>query len=50
MDYLQYIDETVTPAMFDGMIQFDQDHKKLANSIELAKEKMTKKKRKLLNA
>ncbi len=50
VDYLQYVDETVTPAMFDGMIQFDQDHKKLANSIEAAKEKMTNKKRKLLKA
>ncbi|PFU86489.1 Holliday junction resolvase RecU [Bacillus anthracis] len=50
VDYLQYVDETVTPAMFDGMIQFDQDHKKLANSIEAAKEKMTNKKRNLLKA
>ncbi len=50
VDYLQYVDETVTPAMFDGMIQFDQDHKKVANSIETAKEKMTNKKRNLLKA
>lgn len=50
VDYLQYIDEAVAPAMFDGMIQFDQDHKKLANSIEAAKAKMANKNRKLLNA
>lgn len=50
VDYLQYVDETVTTAMFDGMIQFDQDHKKLANSIEAAKEKMANKKHKLLKA
>ncbi|AXR20270.1 TPA: recombinase RecU [Bacillus cereus] len=36
--------------MFDGMIQFDQDHKKLVNSIEAAKEKMANKKHKLLKA
>ena len=50
IDYLQYVDEAVAPAMFDGMIQFDNDHKKLANSIEAAKEKMANKNRKLLNA
>ncbi|PGD58120.1 Holliday junction resolvase RecU [Bacillus wiedmannii] len=50
IDYLQYIDEAVTPVMFDGMIQFDQDHKKVANNIEAAKEKMANKKRKLLKA
>ncbi|PEN76873.1 Holliday junction resolvase RecU [Bacillus toyonensis] len=50
VDYLQYIDEAVAPVMFDGMIQFDQDHKKVANNIEAAKEKMANKKRKLLKA
>ncbi|KXI78630.1 recombinase RecU [Bacillus cereus] len=50
IDYLQYIDEAVAPAMFDGMIQFDLDHKKLANSIEAAKEKIANKKHKLLKA
>ncbi|PFB24074.1 Holliday junction resolvase RecU [Bacillus cereus] len=50
VDYLQYIDEAVVPVMFDGMIQFDQDHKKVANNIEAAKEKMANKKRKLLKA
>ncbi|MBO1628208.1 Holliday junction resolvase RecU [Bacillus arachidis] len=50
VDYLQYIDEAVTPVMFDGMIQFDQDHKKVANNIEAAKEKMANKKHKLLKA
>ncbi|PEZ18710.1 Holliday junction resolvase RecU [Bacillus anthracis] len=50
VDYLQYIDETVTPVMFDRMIQFDQDHKKVANNIEAAKEKMANKNRKLLKA
>lgn len=50
VDYLQYIDETVAPAMFDGVIQFDQDHKKVANNIEAAKEKMANKKHKLLKA
>ncbi|MEW9139814.1 Holliday junction resolvase RecU [Bacillus wiedmannii] len=50
IDYLQYIDEAVTPVMFDGMIQFDQDHKKVANNIEAAKEKMANKKHKLLKA
>ncbi|MGE1044140.1 Holliday junction resolvase RecU [Bacillus wiedmannii] len=50
IDYLQYIDEAVAPVMFDGMIQFDQDHKKVANNIEAAKEKMANKKRKLLKA
>ncbi|SCV20694.1 Holliday junction resolvase RecU [Bacillus cereus] len=50
MDYLQYVDEAVTPVMFDGMIQFDQKHKKVANNIEAAKEKVANKKRKLLKA
>ncbi|PGY16310.1 Holliday junction resolvase RecU [Bacillus cereus] len=50
VDYLQYVDEAVTPVMFDGMIQFDQDHKKVANNIEAAKEKMANKKHKLLKA
>lgn len=50
IDYLQYVDEAVAPAMFDGMIQFDQDHKKVANNIEAAKEKMANKNRKLLKA
>ncbi|WP_242298650.1 Holliday junction resolvase RecU [Bacillus cereus group sp. BfR-BA-01424] len=50
IDYLQYIDEAEAPAMFDGMIQFDQDHKKVANNIEAAKEKMFNKNRKLLKA
>ncbi|MBE7128463.1 hypothetical protein FT639_22715 [Bacillus mycoides] len=50
VDYLQYIDEAVTPVMLDGMIQFDQEHKKTVNNIEAAKEKMANKKRKLLNA
>lgn len=48
IDYLQYVDEAVTPVMFDGMIQFDQDHTKVANNIEVAKEKMANKKSKLL--
>lgn len=42
VDYLQYVDEAVSPVMFDGMIQFDQDHKKVANNIEAAKEKMAR--------
>ncbi|EEL50603.1 Holliday junction resolvase RecU [Bacillus cereus] len=50
VDYLQYIDEAITPVMFDGMIQFDQDHKRVADNIEAAKEKMANKKRKLLKA
>lgn len=52
VDYLQYVDEAVAvaPVMFDGMIQFDQDHKKVANNIEAAKEKMANKKHKLLKA
>ncbi|MGG0651133.1 Holliday junction resolvase RecU, partial [Bacillus mycoides] len=36
--------------VIDSMIQFDQDHKKVANDIEAAKEKMNNKKRKLLKA
>ncbi|MDR4987182.1 Holliday junction resolvase RecU [Bacillus cereus] len=48
VDYLQYVDEAVMPVMFDGMIQFDQDHKNVANNIEAAKEKMANKTRKLL--
>ncbi|KPU59567.1 Holliday junction resolvase RecU [Bacillus wiedmannii] len=50
VDYLQYVDEAVAPVMFDGMIQFDQDHKKVANNIEAAKEKTANRKRKLLKA
>ncbi|MGH1280527.1 Holliday junction resolvase RecU [Bacillus basilensis] len=50
IDYLQYVDEAVAPVMFDGMIQFDQDPKKVANNIEAAKEKMANKKHKLLKA
>ncbi|EEL37203.1 Recombination protein U (Penicillin-binding protein-related factor A) [Bacillus cereus Rock3-29] len=50
VDYLQYIDDAVAPVVFDGMIQFDQDHKKVANNIEAAKEKMANKTRKLLKA
>ncbi|MFU2033183.1 Holliday junction resolvase RecU [Bacillus wiedmannii] len=50
VDYLKYVDEAVTPVMFDGMIQFDQDHQKIANNIEVTKEKMANKKRKLLKA
>ncbi|WP_242255057.1 Holliday junction resolvase RecU [Bacillus cereus group sp. BfR-BA-01379] len=50
VDYLQYIDEAVASVMFDGMIQFDQDHQKIANNIEAAKEKMENRKRKLLKA
>lgn len=34
--------------MVDDMIQIDKDHKKVANNIETAKEKMANKKRKLL--
>ncbi|TKI34389.1 Holliday junction resolvase RecU [Bacillus mycoides] len=50
VDYLQYIDEQGVIPVKDGMIQFDQDHKKVANNIEAAKEKMANKKRKLLKA
>lgn len=50
VDYLQYVDEAVAPVMFDGIIQFNQDHKKVANNIETAKEKMANKKHKLLKA
>ncbi|MED2797895.1 Holliday junction resolvase RecU [Bacillus thuringiensis] len=50
VDYLQYVDEAVVSVMFDGMIQFDQDHKKVANNIETAKEKMANRKHKLLKA
>lgn len=50
VDYLQYIDEAVAPVMFDGMIQIDQDHMRMTNNIEAAKEKMANKKRKLLKA
>lgn len=28
VDYLQYVDEAVATAMFDGMIKFDQEHRK----------------------
>ncbi|PEQ09131.1 Holliday junction resolvase RecU [Bacillus toyonensis] len=50
IDYLQYVDKAVSPAMFDGRIQFDQDHIKVANNIEATKEKIANKKRKLLKA
>ncbi|MBJ8107868.1 MULTISPECIES: Holliday junction resolvase RecU [Bacillus cereus group] len=50
VDYLQYVDEVVFPVMFDGIIQFDQDHKRGVNNIEAVKEKMANKKRKLLKA
>ncbi|MBJ8054897.1 Holliday junction resolvase RecU [Bacillus cereus] len=51
VDYLQYIDETgLIPGVLDGMIQIDQDHKRVTNNIEAAKEKMNNKKRKLLKA
>ncbi|MEX0134941.1 Holliday junction resolvase RecU [Bacillus nitratireducens] len=50
VDYLQYIDEQGFTPVIDGMIQFDQDHKRVANDIEAAKEKMNNKKRKLLKA
>ncbi|MED1014257.1 Holliday junction resolvase RecU, partial [Bacillus mycoides] len=50
VDYLQYIDEQGFTPVIDSMIQFDQDHKRVANNIEAAKEKMNNKKRKLLKA
>lgn len=50
VDYLQYVDVAVDPVMFDGMIQIDQDHKRVSNNIEVAKEKMANKKNKLLKA
>ncbi|MBE7105413.1 hypothetical protein FT637_20945 [Bacillus cereus] len=51
VDYLQYIDESgLIPGVLDGMIQLDQDHARIANNIEAAKEKMSTKKRKLLKA
>ncbi|MCU5656458.1 Holliday junction resolvase RecU [Bacillus mycoides] len=50
VDYLKYIDEQGFTPVIDGMIQFDQDHKKVANNIEVAKEKMANKKHKLLKA
>lgn len=50
IDYLQYVDETVAPVMFDSMIQIDQDHKRVSGNIEATKEKMANKKRKLLKA
>ncbi|OOR21861.1 Holliday junction resolvase RecU [Bacillus cereus] len=51
VDYLQYIDETgLIPGVLDGMIQFDQDHKRVANNIEATKEKMSNRKRKILKA
>ncbi|MGG1339722.1 Holliday junction resolvase RecU [Bacillus toyonensis] len=50
VDYLQYIDETVAPVMFDGMIQFDRNYKSVVNNIEAAKENMVNKKHKLLKA
>lgn len=48
MDYLQYIDEAATPVMFDVMIEFDEDHKRVAINIEVAKEKIANKKCRLL--
>lgn len=36
--------------MFDRMIQIDQDHMRVTNNIEAAKEKMANKTRKLLKA
>ncbi|MGX5441513.1 Holliday junction resolvase RecU [Bacillus thuringiensis] len=50
VDYLQYVDEAVASVMFDGMIQIDQDHQRVANNIEAAKEKMANKKHRLLKA
>ncbi|HDR7595220.1 TPA: Holliday junction resolvase RecU [Bacillus mycoides] len=50
VDYLQYIDEQGFTPVIDGMIQMDQDHKRVANNIEAAKEKMNNKKRKILKA
>nr|WP_255446539.1 recombinase RecU [Bacillus sp. JAS24-2] len=50
IDYLQYVDETVAPVMFDSMIQINQDHKRVSGNIEATKEKMANKKRKLLKA
>ncbi|MGH0556643.1 Holliday junction resolvase RecU [Bacillus pretiosus] len=50
IDYLQYIDEQGFTPVIDGMIQFDQDHTRVANNIEAAKEKMNNKKRKLQKA
>lgn len=50
VDYLQYIDEQGLIPVIDGMIQFDQDRKRVANNIEAAKEKMKSKKRKILMA
>ncbi|OTW83918.1 recombinase RecU [Bacillus thuringiensis serovar cameroun] len=48
VDYLQYIDEAATPVMFDVMIEFDEDHKRVAINIEVAKEKIANKKCRLL--
>ncbi|CAI8738728.1 Holliday junction resolvase RecU [Bacillus pseudomycoides] len=51
VDYLRYIDETgLIPGVLDGMIQIDQDHKRIGNNIETAKEKMDNRKRKILKA
>ncbi|PEW84275.1 Holliday junction resolvase RecU [Bacillus cereus] len=50
VDYLRYVDKAVNPVMFDGMILFDQGHKKVANNIETVKEKMANKKLKILKA
>ena len=47
--YNTFSEQGFTPVI-DSMIQFDQDHKKVANDIEAAKEKMNNKKRKLLKA
>ncbi|MED4687013.1 recombinase RecU [Bacillus mycoides] len=47
VDYLQYIDETgLIPGVLDGMIQIDQDYKRVVNNIEAAKEKLKQRKRK----
>lgn len=37
IDYLQYVDEAVAPVMFDGMIQFDNDHKKQVDNTKIAR-------------
>lgn len=50
IDYLQYVDEAVAPVRFDGMIKIDQDHKRVTDNIEVAKEKMANKKHRLLKA
>lgn len=45
-----YKGRAIASVMFDSMIQFDQDYKKAVNNIEVAKEKIANKKRKLLKA